>query len=254
MGSYESEDGGECVKNQLELFEATPSLRIAVLVTCTLSLLGSGIIILSYLSYKEHRTRARYILVHLSLCNIGQVISNTIGIAMDFDKTFRRSDLEFPYDVLHSHNKSTVEVICTAQAFVTVYFGLCGMLWTICLAVYLYLLIFSMKQTHFTRYIVWMSYLLCYMLPLLITVWLLLSQRLGYAPYSTPGYCGLVTRRPFQRSTVKCDPEREVFAEFMGYDLWVILTILLTVLFYMSALYYLRQQVSYSFLIFTPRE
>lgn len=244
MGSIESGDAG-C--GQLELFEATLSLRIAVLVTCILSFIGSSIIIFSYLCYKEHRTRARYILVHLSLCNIGQVVSNTtgIGIAMKSGNTFRGgSDFEFPYDVLHYHNQSAVECLCTAQAFVTVYFGLCGMLWTVCLAVYLYFLILGMKQAYFTRYIVWMSYSFCYMLPLLVTVWLLLSQRLGYAPYSTPGYCGLVTRRPFQRSNVRCDPEREVFAEFMGYDLWVILTILLTVLFYTSALCYLRQQVS----------
>ena len=248
MGSFGSGDGAaaDCDPGQLEQFEAKTSLRATVLLTCTLSLIGSGIIILSYLCYKEHRTRARSIIVHLSLCNIGQVVSNLVGIAADFNDHFRGNSTGtshiVPFDVLHGNSASAMECVCTAQGFVTVYFSLCGMLWTVYLAVYLYLLILSVDRDYFTHCIVWVSYWFCYALPLLITVWLLLTRRLGYAPYSTPGYCGLVTRRPFQKH--HCDPKRDVFGELMGYDLWVILTILLTVLFYTSALCYLRQQVS----------
>lgn len=223
------------------LLEKPLSLRVVVQVVCALSLVGSSIIIFSYLCYKSHRTRARYILVHLSLSNIGQVVSNFVGVTVNFDSTFNRTS-EFSYDVLRGHNRSSVEQLCTTQAFLTVYFSLCGMLWTVCLAVYLYLVILGTKQSDFARYA---GYVLCYTLPLLVTVWLLLSQRLGYAPYSTPGYCGLVTRKPFQgHRYAKCDPERDVLGGFLGYDIWVVLTILLTVLFYITALCYLRQQVS----------
>lgn len=225
-----------------ELLEKPHSLRIVVEISCLLSIIGSSIIILSYLCYKEYRTRARYILVHLSITNIGQVVSNFVGVTANFDGHFSKN--KFSYNI-RSWNRSIEEDLCTAQAFVTVYFSLCGMLWTICLAVYLYLLILSMKQTYFTRYIVWMSYVLCYVLPILITLWLLFTNRLGYAPYSTPGYCGLVTRQPFQTHEKKSDPVTDVYAEFLGYDLWVFLTIFLTLLLYMSAVCYLRRQVSY---------
>lgn len=234
----------DCKHGRLDdLLEKPLTLRVVVEVVCILSAIGSSIIILSYYCYKEHRTRARYILVHLSVSNIGQVVSNFIGTAANFDSTFRKAS-NFSYDI-GTWDRSMEEKLCTTQAFFTVYFGVCGMLWTISLAVYLYLVILSMKQTYFTRYFVWLSYVLCYGLPLLISMWLLLSGRLGYAPYSTPGYCGLMTRRPFQEGT-KCDPDRDMFGEFLGYDIWIFLTIFLTLLFYMSALCYLKHQVSHT--------
>ena len=208
-------------------------LRVAVDVACILSIFGSSIIIITYFCFKAHQTRARYILVHLSISNLGHVLANFIGEVKNLDGAFA-SNKTFSYDI---SNLNSEEKFCITQAFATIYFNGCGMLWTICLAVYLYILILSMRQTYFTKYFVWMSYFICYSLPLLVTTWLLLTNRLGYAPYSTPGYCGLVNRRP-------CDPDRDVFGEFFGYDLWVSLTILLTMLLYLSALCYLKLLVS----------
>ena len=225
-----------------QFLEKPVGLRAVVEVACILSMIGSSVIILSYLCYKDHRTRARYILVHLSISNIGKVISNFTGVVANFDSTFKNSK-SFSYSVSDS-NRSLEENLCTAQAFVTIYFSISGMLWTMTLAVYLYLLILSMRQTHFTRYFVWLGYVVCYSLPLLVTTWLLLSDRLGYAPYSTPGYCGLTTRRPFQDRAITCDPDRDVYGEFLGIDIWIFLTIFVTLLFYITALCYLKQQVS----------
>lgn len=232
----------DCGNGRLsELLEKPSSLRVVVEVVCILSMIGSSIIILSYLCFKDHRTRARYILVHLSISNIGKVLANFTGEAADFDSYFKTNT---NFSNVYSRNRTVVEYLCTAQAFFTTYFSICGMLWTVCLAVYLYLLILSMKQAYFMRYFVWLGYIVCYGIPLLITLWLILSNRLGYAPYSTPGYCGLVSRKPFQKHHIKCDPIRDVFGEFVGYDLWIFLTIGLTLLFYMSAICYLKHQVS----------
>ena len=224
-----------------QFLEKPVGLRVVVAVACVLSMIGSSIIILSYLGYKDHRTRARYILVHLSISNIGQVVSNFTGVVANFDSTFKNTK-SFSYRVYN--NRSLEENLCSIQAFVTVYFSISGMLWTISLAMYLYLLILSMRQTHFTRYFVWLGYVICYSLPLLVATWLLMSDRLGYAPYSTPGYCSLTTRRPFQNRGIKCDPGRDVYGEFLGIDIWIFLTIFVTLLFYITALCYLKQQVS----------
>ena len=228
-----------------QFLEKPRPLRLVVETMCILSLIGSSVIILTYFCYKDHRTRARYILVHLSISNIGQVISNFTGLVANFDKTFRETR-SFTYS-LYGWNRSLDENLCSAQAFVTIYFSISGMLWTITLAVYLYLLILSMQQTYFTRYFVWAGYVVCYCLPLLVAAWLLLRGSLGYAPYSTPGYCGLMTRQPFQKHGITCDPHREVYIEFLGIDIWIFLTIFVTLLFYSSALCYLRQQVSLIF-------
>jgi len=246
MVSFEVEAYNCTCNRQDHLLEKPRTLQIAVQVSCVLSVLGSFMVIFSYLCYKEHRTQARYILVHLSLSNIGHVISNLIGVSVNLDGHAKNS-CDFHYNI-YCTNRSTQEVMCTIQAFTTIYFSLSAMLWTIFLAIYLYLLILSMRQTQLTRCIVWLGYLSCYLIPVLVTCWLLLTNRLGYAPYNYPGYCGLVTRKPFQRMYDfqrmynQCDPIREVYVEFFGYDIWILLTILLTILFYVSALRYLRSR------------
>ncbi len=201
-----------------------------------LSMIGSIIIIISYICFKEHQTRARYILVHLSICNFAQVVANFYGEVSGFEHFFNKTN--FSYDIL-AGNTTATEYLCVGQGFVTIYFSIAGMLWTVTLALYLYLLL--LNQAYHTRYLVWCSYFICYAFPLLIVTWLLLTNRLGYAPYNMPGYCGVISRRPLGN---RCNPYRDLYGEIFGYDIWISLTIFLTLLLYLSAIIYLRQQVS----------
>lgn len=230
-----------------DLYNKPFALRLVVEVLCVLSVLGSSIIIVSYFCVKDHQTRARYMLVHLSISNIGQVTTNFIGEVTNFDRFFsNRSAHHFSYTVdFHKMNiKSLEEHLCTVQAFFSIYFSLCSMLWTICLAIYLYLLLLLMKQPHFSRFLVWFGYVVCYGFPLVISAWLLFSDRLGYAPYNTPGYCGLASRKPAPDGDDDDDPVN-IYGEFLGFDLWILLTVCLTLLLYLSAICYLRRSVSY---------
>lgn len=247
------DNGNDTSKNCSQWIQEKPAcLRAVVATMCILSLLGSTVIIVAYFLKKEHQTRTRYILVHLSFSNIGQVIASFIGVSANFDRTFARNG-SFNYNFNHwsIHEHSIEEYACILQGFATVYFNICGMLWMICLAVHLYLLILSKRQSHFTRYFVWLGYVVCYSLPALISLWLLFTERLGYAPYNMPGYCGLVSRKPFQGAPnpSDCDPVKDVYGEVLGYDLWVFLTIGLTLLFYLSALCHLKLQVSKNFFL-----
>ena len=232
-------------KHDCDLLEKPISLRAVVDVACVLTILGSATIVLSYFCSKEHRTWARYILVQLSISNMGQVLSNFVGSVANLDGSFAKAG-KFSYD-LFSPNRSVEEKLCTAQAFITISFSLSSMMWTISLAVYLYVVISSARGSSLfpgPRFSVCFAHCLCYGLPLLVTVWLLLSRRLGYAPYGTPGYCGLMTRVPFQERRREHQPSRDVYGEFFGYDVWLILTITLTLFFYMSTLCYLKHQAS----------
>lgn len=212
--------------------EVPTYFRPVVGFVCVLSLLGSSIVILTYFLSKENQTLARTILVHLSLNNIGQVVASLIGIIADLN---------------HKPWKPWTDW-CKCQALATMYFNVSGMLWTAGLAVHLYLLILGKRN--YIRHFVWYLSVLCYLLPMVVAGWLLLTDRLGYAPLSMPGYCGLAGRTGLQYVSIDdrkkdCYPLLDFIGEILGYNLWVILTIAVVLLLYVSALCHLKLHVSY---------
>jgi len=204
-------------------------LNAIVVVVSVLSFIGSSVVILSYFMSKENQTVARTILVHLSLTNIGQVVSSLVGIV---DLQYKAWPHWIP--------------VCNYQALATTYFNISAMLWTAGLAVHLYLLILGKKNN--VRHFVKSLCALCYLLPILVACWLFFTDKLGYAPLSMPGYCGLVgTHVRYTRDisgTLTCDPVHDVIGEVLGYNLWVLLTIAVVLLLYVSALSQLKRQVS----------
>ena len=209
-------------------------LNVIVTVVAILSFLGSLVVILSYFLSKENQTVARMILVHISLTNIGQVVSSLVGIAD-----------------LHYKMWSPWIRVCSYQALSTAYFNISAMLWTAGLAVHLYLLILG-KQNNIRHFVKYLS-AVCYLLPLLVACWLFFTGRLGYAPQSMPGYCGLVgTKVQYSldannSNSLKCHQAHDVMGEVLGYNLWVLLTIVVILLLYVSALCHLKQHVSMLF-------
>ena len=93
-------------------------LRTVTLFSGTLSVLGSGFIILTFLIYSDLRTPARRFLVALSICDIFVAFFNAFG------SLFESS--EYP-------------TFCTIQSAITTYFSISSFFWTAGLAVYLYL-------------------------------------------------------------------------------------------------------------------
>ncbi len=63
-------------------------VRVVVGITCTLSIIGSLLIILSYLCFRDLRSRARLILVHISIMDCGVGLSNLIGAWVYFDRFY----------------------------------------------------------------------------------------------------------------------------------------------------------------------
>ncbi len=204
-------------------------LRPVVGLICGLSLLGSFIVILTYFLNKENQTIARTILVHISVGNIGQVVASLVGI----------------FGNLNHYSKAPWwSDLCQYQGAATVYFNVCTMLWTTGLAVHLFLLILSKKNdvSHFVKCLS----VLCYLMPLLITAWLKFSSKLGSAPLSIPGYCGLkgLTYQNYSSSHGEyCILTIDYVGDFFGYNLWVILTIGVILLLYISALCHLKLHV-----------
>ena len=78
-----------------DLFHKQISVRVAVWITCSLSMLGALLIIFSYVCFKTMRSRAREILVHISVMDFLVAASNLtelLSILTDFT-TVRKAQI-----------------------------------------------------------------------------------------------------------------------------------------------------------------
>ena len=206
------------------------ALRAVVGVSCGLSIIGSLVIILSYILFKKRRTRAREILLHISLMDLGVALANLIGLSVYFDKYFVKEVYNKSYEP-----PAYIEGLCKTQAFFAAFCTYSSILWTIALAGFLYFLIVHHK-TRIAIYFYWLSHIVCYVLPLMVSLWLVLTNKLGYSPLNSSGWCTLINR-----DIVNEKPD--FFITIFGNDLWVYLTIVTIPLLYMSIRCYLANQV-----------
>lgn len=214
-----------------DLFHKQISVRVAVWITCSLSMLGALLIIFSYVCFKTMRSRAREILVHISVMDFLVAASNLTGAAVDFDRFYNCTK---GTDSCSSHPAS-VDYWCKTQAFFAIYCTLGSVLWTVSLSVYLYFLI-THHGTKKAKYSLYFSYFFCYLLPLLLTLWLLLTGRLGYSPYQSAMWCGPIFTNPLTM-------QRYIYVAVISYDLWIYLTFIIVPILFISVHFYIRSEV-----------
>lgn len=152
------------------------AIRLVVAFTCSLSMLGALLIVLSYICLKSIRTKTRQIIAHLSVADFGSACANFIGATVYFDpyitKCIDNSNNTYP-----GIPCGVVENLCTTQAFFAGYFTLASVLWTLSLSVYIHcLVVHSGLGTH--TMVVYFSYFFCWGMPLVITVWLVATGKL----------------------------------------------------------------------------
>ena len=203
-------------------------------VTCSLSIIGSLAIILSYIFIKKIRSKARELLVHLSIMDLIYTTANLVGIILPYDKYFfhiNRTEAEY-------HN---YERLCKAQAFIAAYGTYGSILWTLGLAVYLYYRIVSLDQ-RMTKRIVLMLYVVCYMLPLYPSLWLLLSGHLGYPSdaLESGGWCTILIKSQFNKAEGKYDIDLLLF---MVDDIWIWVTFIIMLPVYLVVHCQIRAEV-----------
>lgn len=190
-------------------------LRSVVGVTCIMSILGSFLIIFSYILFKDIRTKARLILFHLSLTDLGVGVSNFVGDVVKFDRFYTSNQTVRTPDPVP-------KFFCEAQAFCALYFTISSILWTCILAFYMYFLVLE-KGHSFVRLYMYGSYVICYGIPLLVCVWMVTDKRLGYAPYNASGWCALILLNNMDGTITPTD----IFVSIFAYDLWIVITFVL---------------------------
>ncbi len=166
-------------------FDKHIALRATVGITCCLSMLGAVLIIASYFLVRDIQTKSRLILVQLSFADFGVACSNFIGVAAYFDQYIRNCPSNLSHDhfseskadhmLLGNHSVLSCHVLkglCKAQAFFAAFSTLASVLWTLCLAVYIYcLVVHSNKRVH--HKVLYVAYVICWGIPLFTSLWLI---------------------------------------------------------------------------------
>ena len=219
-------------------FPKDVAMRAVVGVSCGLSIIGSLVIILSYILFKKRRTRAREILLHISLMDLGVALANLIGLSVYFDQYYIYNlYINASYGV-----PRYIDGLCKTQAFFAIYCTHASVLWTIALAGFLYFVIVYQKS-RIATYFLWSSYIFCYAVPFLVTMWLVLTKRLGYSPFDSSGWCSLIVTIAFT-SDGQSYRQINLVTTIIGYDLWVYLAFVTIPIFYLSIRCHLANMVS----------
>jgi G protein-coupled receptor 157 len=197
------------------LLGVSTSVRALVGVTCILSMAGALLIIFSYILIKEIRTTTRKILLHLSIMDFMAAAGNSIGVFINFDQYFVDST---------NNVSSQVRGACEAQAFFSMYGTISSILWTNCMAVYIYLHVMQLPKVVWSMYV---FYVLNYGLPLITSLWFLVTKKFGYSPYGGSGWCSVII---YDNETGWTLP----IVIFFANDIWVYLTVIIVPLIYLS--------------------
>ena len=212
-----------CEDGHLNFFPV--SVRVVVGVTCVLSMIGALLIVLSYVLIRDIRTKAREILVNLSLMDFMAACANFVGVVSNLSETAAAD----PQNTVTNN-------LCIAQASFGMYGTISSILWTICLAVYVFFrVLFEISKV--AQRSVYGFYVICYGVPFIVTLWFSLTNKLGVDLYGGSGWCSV---------KVYDGRHRSMFNAIFGNDIWIYLTMILVPLIFLSLHFYLRYQVSKS--------
>ena len=150
--------------------------KILLTVSAGLSIVGCILMISTYIVYKDIRTVSRHIVVCISIADLIVTTSNCMATAIRPEVDSVVTDID--------------RITCTIQSFVGTTAVLWSFLWTMVLAIYLYIDLVKGKQALGKRLIWPWSHLCCWLIPLAINMTGLLLHKLGNAgDRNTAGWC-----------------------------------------------------------------
>ena len=239
-----------CMSESLLYWSKGLPFRLIVGLSCCLSIVGALLIILSYLLFKNLRSRARLVLVHLSLMDLGVSLMNLLGNILHFDSYYVHNapsastsisstntnaagdERSLICQVYYPPESEAIQRTCAAQAFLAHYFTYGSVLWTIALAVFIYFVIVHYRKSY-VKNVLRVSYVVCYGFPVIICVWLFFTDRLGYSP-NNGLWCSIILEQHNKKDT---------YAAFFGYDLWIYLAFLVVPIFFIVVKLYICEKV-----------
>ncbi|XP_065177678.1 G-protein coupled receptor 157-like [Sycon ciliatum] len=174
----------------------TKGSMVLTALTASLSLFGSAAIIITFILWREIRTTSRYILVFISIADFLTSGGNLFGAIV-------------PDHIINGYD------VCAVQSLVTTSSCLSFIMWTIILALYLYLSIVRGKvQPSYEMKYVWVVF--GWVIPLTVTIFAYLLNVLGDdKSAASAGWCWLNEEPEFPRE-IKCSQARLMWSLLTG--------------------------------------
>ncbi|XP_038602548.1 G-protein coupled receptor 157 isoform X2 [Tachyglossus aculeatus] len=177
-----------------------PSERTVVLLSCGLSCLGSGLLVATHALWPELRSRARQLLLYLSLADLLSAASYFYGVLRDFDRS--------SWD-------------CRLQGALSTFANTSSFFWTVAIAFYLYVTIVRSGLGP-GSWLLFCFHIVSWGVPLVITVAAVSLKKIGYdASDVSVGWCW-----------IDIEAEDRVLWMLLTGKLWEILAYILLPLLY----------------------
>ncbi|XP_061041005.1 LOW QUALITY PROTEIN: G-protein coupled receptor 157 [Eubalaena glacialis] len=149
--------------------ELVPSERAVVLLSCALSALGSGLLVATHALWPDLRSRARRLLLFLSLADLLSAASYFYGVLQDFEGP--------SWD-------------CVLQGALSTFANTSSFFWTVAIALYLYLSIVRTSRGPGDGRLLCAFHVVSWGVPLVITVAAVTLKKIGYdASDVSVGWC-----------------------------------------------------------------
>ncbi|XP_006885840.1 PREDICTED: probable G-protein coupled receptor 157 [Elephantulus edwardii] len=146
-----------------------PSERAVVLLSCALSAFGSSLLVATHTLWPDLRSRARRLLLFLSLADLLSASSYFYGVLQDF---------------------SGPSWDCVLQGALSTFANTSSFFWTVAIAVYLYLSIVRAAHGPRSDHLFWAFHVVSWGVPLAITVAAVVLKKIGYdASDVSVGWC-----------------------------------------------------------------
>lgn len=199
-------------------------LTIAVSVTSLLSLIGSLAIILTFVFFKEIRTLGRQLLVCLSVADCLVAVASLLGLWTDFSSKVGKSTSIALFNW------------CKTQAAVHVFGTESSILWTMAVAIYVFVLVVVQPRwpQNWGIKLVSLLHVLCWGIPFVLTLWLAIAGYLGYDLAATPGFCAIVGERMSSLAYQFHEGDFVVYPIVIGYEIWLYLAFITLPVLYIS--------------------
>ena len=140
-------------------------LRVSVSITAFLSILGSVLVIGTFIAFKSLRTKARQVLVQLSIADFAVAASQLVGVHVNLQK--------YAGQVCAHQAQADVNItgdtFCKIQGGLTIFFTVSSYFWTIAVGVYLFVVIVC-ESPRVGKWLTYLFYPLCWGLAATIVI------------------------------------------------------------------------------------
>ena len=185
------------------------ALSVVQGIVTVLSIVGSVLVVLSHVTLQPiRRSKSRILITHLAAAGFLQAFHNFLAVFMNFRTRFRIDPSDVTNHATLDTNQSLISCIGTSQIFnhtervycyLCIYQGFISLIgtlstvfWTVCICVHYFILV-SCQNSRLARHMTYVYYVVAWVVPLGICLWLLFHNWLGFKPTYSTVNCGIRT-------------------------------------------------------------